>query len=137
MSANELEGGCLCGAIRFRVSGESSNRCCCHCRSCRLASGAPFVAWATYPCEAFRVTSGKLAQHVSSADASRGFCAVCGTSISYAHAARPGQIDVSVATLDEPAALAPEFHIWVSHKIPWLALEDGLPRHPEWRTENP
>jgi hypothetical protein len=136
MSTPEREGGCLCGSTRFRVAGAATNRCYCHCRSCRLAAGAPFVAWATFPAAEFRVLRGDLARHRSSPRVERGFCPSCGTAISYAHQDRPGEIDVALATLDDPTPFPPECHIWVSHELPWVVAGDGLPRHREWRTDD-
>ena len=132
-SADAFEGGCLCGATRYRVSGPATNRCYCHCRSCRLASGAPFVAWATFPAQGFRLLRGELALYRSSEHVLRGFCASCGTSLSYAHDRRPAELDVALATLDDPSSLAPECHIWVSHKLSWVVLGDGLPGYSAWR----
>jgi hypothetical protein len=134
VDTDRREGGCLCGATRFRVGGPATNRCCCHCRSCRRASGAPFVAWATFRADAFQLLRGGLARHCSSEKVLRGFCPSCGTALTYVHEARPGEIDVAVAALDDPAALPPHFHIWVSHKLPWVVLADGLPQHAGWRT---
>jgi hypothetical protein len=133
MQDEEFEGGCLCGSVRFRVSGVGTNRAYCHCRSCRLASGAPLVAWATFPASGLRLARGQLAQYRSSEPVVRGFCATCGTAITYAHRARPGEVDVALATLDDASSLAPECHIWVSHKLPWVDLGDGLPQFPEWQ----
>ena len=62
------------------------------------------------------------------------FCASCGTSLTYQHEDRSDEIDVTIPTLDEPGQLEPECHIWVSDKLPWLRLEDGLPQHPEWKS---
>ena len=132
MSQAEHAGGCLCGAIRYRVSGKGTNRCYCHCRSCRLASGAPFVAWATFSAAGFQLDRGELERYRSSEDVVRGFCAACGTSVSYRHRARPQELDVALATLDDAGALRPECHIWVSHKLPWVVTGDGLPCFPEW-----
>jgi hypothetical protein len=53
--------------------------------------------------------------------------------LTYAHRSRPDELDLAVATLDDPGAVPPEFHIWVSHQLTWVALGDGLPRYPEWR----
>jgi hypothetical protein len=133
MSVQEFDGGCLCQSVRFRVSGAASNRCYCHCRSCRLASGAPFVAWATFPSTGFRLVRGELAQYRSSEPVIRGFCASCGTAITYAHRGRPEELDVALATFDDAAPVQPERHIWVSHKLGWVLLADSLPQHPEWR----
>jgi hypothetical protein len=130
---SEREGGCLCGATRFRVSGAVTNLSYCHCRSCRLASGAPFVAWGTFETSRFRLLRGELARFRSSKPVVRSFCPACGTALTYAHDARPGELDVTLVALDDPGALAPECHIWVSHKLPWVTLGDALPQYPEWR----
>jgi hypothetical protein len=133
MEDRRYEGGCLCGATRFEVTGIGTNRGYCHCRSCRLAAGAPLVAWATFPASQLRVTRGTLAQVRSSAKVVRSFCPACGTALTYAHDARPGELDVTLAALDDASSLAPEFHIWVSNKLPWFTIGDGLPQHAEWR----
>jgi len=132
--ARAFEGGCLCRSTRFRVSGEIANRCYCHCRSCQLASGAPFVAWATFPADRFEEIEGRLAWCHSSPSVTRGFCPACGTTLTYRHEARANELDVAIAALDDPSAVRPEFHLWVSHKLPWVELGDDLPRYDEWRT---
>lgn len=130
MPADSYRGGCLCGALRYQVSGPPQNPCFCHCRSCRLAAGAPLVPWATFARQQFSVTHGTLSEHRSSAHVWRGFCAACGSALTYRSAARPLEIDVTLATLDEPAAIAPRMHLWVAEKLPWIALTDGLPQYP-------
>ena len=128
-----LEGGCLCQSTRFQVSGTARSPCFCHCRSCRLAAGAPFVAWASFPSAEFTLTKGNLCPYKSSCDVTRGFCGSCGTALTYAHRGRANELDIALATLDDASSIPPEFHIWVSHKLPWVVLSDGLPQHPEWR----
>lgn len=127
-------GGCLCGAVRYAARGPATHRCYCHCASCRRAVGATPVAWTTFAADGFALTRGALAEIASSAQATRGFCAACGTSLTYVHAARPGAIDVTTATFDAPEALRPEYHIWVSDRVDWAPLADGLPQYPGWRT---
>ena len=129
-----LEGGCLCGAVRYRVSGAATNLCYCHCRSCRGASGAHCVAWGTFDAARFELLRGELALHRSSERVLRGFCGACGTALSYRNEARPGELDLTLASLDDAAGLAPACHIWVSHRLPWVVLADGLPQFAEWRT---
>ena len=133
-SGREFEGGCLCASVRFRVSGTATSRCYCHCRSCRLASGAPFVAWATFLADDFRLIRGELAQYQSSEAVLREFCALCGTGITYRNERRIELIDVAVATLDDPGLLRPEYHIWVSHKPSWVTTGDQLPEFAEGKT---
>ncbi len=132
MSDQAYEGGCLCGAVRYRASGEVTNLANCHCRSCRSSSGAPFVAWGTFRTAMFEVVSGSPVSNRSSKHVERRFCGRCGTALTYVHDKRPDQIDVTLATLDAGHGLAPRAHIWVSQKVPWLELSDGLPQHAEW-----
>jgi len=129
----KLEGGCLCGALRFEASGEARNRCFCHCTSCRRASGAPYVAWATFPRAGFRVVQGTLAAVRSSAKVARGFCGTCGTSLTYMRDDRAEEIDIALATLDAPEAVAPEYHIWMADALPWDRPGDGLPQYRGWK----
>jgi hypothetical protein len=121
-------GGCLCGAVRYELSGTVSNLCYCHCNSCRRATGAPMVAWGTVARGNLRITRGTLAAHRSSPPVLRGLCAACGTCISYGHDARAAEIDVTLASLDEPARLAPRMHVWVADKLPWVRIADDLPQ---------
>jgi hypothetical protein len=128
--AHELyRGGCLCGAVRYEVRGAAANPCYCHCRSCRLAGGAPMVAWATFAREHFAIVRGALAEHRSSARVWRGCCAACGSALTYRNEARVAEIDLTLATLDEPQRIAPQMHVWVADKLPWLVIRDDLPQH--------
>jgi hypothetical protein len=121
-------GGCLCGRVHYRVSGTASNLCFCHCASCRRASGAPLVAWGTFVRENFRLTRGSLAEYRSSPAVTRGFCAACATSLTYRNDARAAEIDVTLASLDDPTLLAPQMHLWVGDRLPWVSINDGRPQ---------
>lgn len=122
----------MCGAVTFVVRGVLENLCFCHCESCRRASGAPFVAWGTCNPTDLEI-EGELASYRSSPPVTRGFCSRCGTSVTYAHESRPGEIDIALATLDDPAALKPAYHLWVSEKLPWISIDDSLPQYAGWR----
>lgn len=124
-----LTGGCFCGAVRFEVEGPETFACFCHCRSCQHAAGAPVVAWATYQRETFRVTQGVLHLYHSSPGVTRGICAACGTSISYEHVDRGGEIDLTLNCLDDPSAPVLKAHIWTEDKQPWFETGDDLPAY--------
>ncbi|HEU4604452.1 MAG TPA: GFA family protein [Steroidobacteraceae bacterium] len=124
-----ITGRCFCGKVRYAIGSELTNLCYCHCESCRRAVGSPFVAWGTAELKGFAITRGTLHVIDSSADVRRGFCADCGSSLTYQHAGRPNEIDITLATLDDPATQAPRVHIWVRDKLPWVTLSDGLPRY--------
>jgi hypothetical protein len=127
------EGGCLCGQSRYRARSEPFSIGYCHCRSCRRASGAPFVAWASFSKKSLEFTGTALAYYRSSSRVVRGFCLRCGGTITYQSEAAPDNVDITAATLDSPESVQPGFHIWVSHKLPWVELADGLPQYREWR----
>ena len=126
-----LAGGCCCGAIRYEVSAEPVDVCHCHCATCRRSSGAPMVTWLTVPRPALRLLSGTPRERRSSAAAVRGFCAECGTALTFRADAEPDTIDVTVASLDQPERIVPREHIWTRSALPWLRLDDDLPRYEE------
>jgi len=115
-------GGCQCGAVRYTVArlGRAS---ICHCRMCQKAFGnafAPLVtahglAWVTGAPSYFR-SSNKVA---------RGFCAQCGTPLSYEFDGFPPE--VSIASLDHPEAVAPVLQVGLGSKLPWTDDLPGLP----------
>jgi hypothetical protein len=118
-------GGCLCGAVRYAVAGEPIDAGFCHCRLCQRQSGAPVVAWATFPRAAVTFT-GPAAAFRATPAATRTFCPKCGTNLAFA-ADGTGRVDLTLASLDDPDAWPPEYHIWTASKRPWLHLADRLP----------
>lgn len=123
------EGGCMCGAVRYRVDGEPSDSGYCHCRMCQRAVGAPVVPWGTWPAERFAWLAGEPKTFASSEKGERSFCSVCGTSLTFVDPTEPGQVDVTLATLDDPTAVPPTSHGWTESQVPWLEIADKLPRH--------
>jgi len=123
-----LEGGCFCGSIRFRITAQTSVVTHCHCSSCRRASGAAFIPWVTLPSAGFEITKGEQAVFHSSPGVNRGFCGTCGTTVSYCHDDFRDEIDIAAATLDDAEALTPDDHIWVTDRLSWLKVADGLPQ---------
>ena len=132
MSEN-FDGGCLCGAVRFRATGAPLVLSRCHCRSCRLAAGSAGVAWAVYKRTHFVLLQGALVQYRSSPEAVRTFCGTCGTSISYEPTDSPENIEVTSATFDDPNRFAPVREVWVSHRVTWEQLDPALPQFQEGR----
>jgi hypothetical protein len=131
-----LAGGCYCGAVRYEADGAPLHRTLCHCTDCRRIAGAPAVAWFSVARNALRFTQGAPVLFRSSAAVTRGFCARCGTHLTYAHDAAPGEIDVTTCSLDEPQAASPEDHTFVRSRVPWLQTADGLPEYPATRAES-
>lgn len=123
-----LQGGCFCGAVRFEIDGPILYSCFCHCRSCRRASGGAYVPWATFDKAKLRLVAGALKEYRSSPDVTRGHCANCGTTLTYEHKGRAGQVDVTLTSFEDPARFVPAAHIWVEDKLPWVHIDDDLPR---------
>jgi len=125
-----LEGGCLCGAVRYRIEGGlgGADACYCHCETCRKAAGAPVVAWVTFPRARLKVTKGATASFSASDRAVREFCPDCGTQLFFTYVKGPEETDVTVASLDDPDAVRPQQHIWHESRVHWLEIEDELPR---------
>jgi hypothetical protein len=126
-----LSGGCLCGAVRYRVeAGAGDVVDYCHCGQCRRGSGAPVTAWLQVAPPRFAVTAGVAKAFASSAAATRWFCADCGSQI-YMTDRDEKSVGVTLGTLDDPQAVRPTVHGWDEARVGWLRLDDDLPRYPQ------
>jgi hypothetical protein len=125
-----LEGGCACGAIRYRILDENPRDCgYCHCRICQRTSGAPVMVFATVKRSSLALSGDEPRVYPSSNVGERWFCALCGAQFAMRDFRAPDDIEIAVASLDDPAAVAPGFHIWISSQVPWFETKDDLPRH--------
>ena len=129
-----ISGGCLCGALRYVSTADPVDTGYCHCALCRKSTGAPVLAWASYPVDGFSYTRGTPARYRSSGHGHREFCGTCGTQIAYRDSEGARTVDVNVGSLDDPDAAAPRRHIWVSSRLPWFDTADDLPRHDRSKT---
>jgi hypothetical protein len=131
-----LEGGCLCGAVRYRCSTPQSAAAYCHCTSCRRAAGAHVVAWFTVAAASLVFTQGQPTIYRSSAPVQRGFCGRCGTQLTYRNERWPDHVDVTIGSLDEPDRVKPVDHIWMEDAASWDRPGDGLPSHARSRLDS-
>jgi hypothetical protein len=122
------EGGCLCGAVRFKTEGEPVNVRICHCRNCQKAMGSPFFARALFDQSALTV-EGETGRYASSAALDRVFCKVCGSRL-FAWRKSGAMAGVALAAFDDRNAFTPTDHMWVTEKMDWVKLDDGLPQYP-------
>ena len=139
-----MEGGCLCGAVRYEVREQPYDAHYCHCRTCQKISGAPAISGAFLSRDAFRFTRGAPKFYRSSSIVERGFCADCSTYLLY----RPliaewsDWIIVTIASLDRPDDLPPPASLRCREpdrvarhrrRLPARALRGGLRRNPrDW-----
>ena len=124
----ERTGRCLCGAVRFVARGEPKWVVHCHCESCRRATSAAFATYAGYPVEAVDWTAQAPRAFASSPGVLRRFCGHCGSPMSFAGERWPGEIHLFAASFDAPDGLVPQMHVYAEEQLPWVHLDDGLPR---------
>jgi hypothetical protein len=132
-----MEGGCLCGAVRYRLASAPFDTGWCHCRVCQKASGAPALVFTSVPRGDFLIDRGAdaLGSVRSTEFGRRGFCTRCGTPLTIEVDFQPDTIDLTVASLDTPAAVAPGFHIFYASRIAWAPAADDAPRHDRFRRD--
>jgi hypothetical protein len=124
------KGSCLCGAVRFSVTGQLSTVVVCHCKMCRQWHGAPGPYSNTRWDDLRFDDQDALEWYQSSSFARRGFCGECGSSLFWQRIGAP-VVSIVVGTLDDPTGLRTEKHIFVAHKGDWYEIADGLPQIPE------
>lgn len=129
-------GGCQCGAVRYALYAEPSDASICHCRMCQKAFGSYFAPLAGVPLDRLEWTSGAPAIYRSSTIAERGFCANCGTPLTFRYV-DGNKISVSLGSLDDPARVKPPKQDGIEGRMPWFdelhrlpgeATQDGLPQ---------
>lgn len=125
-----FEGGCLCGAIRYRAAARPVRGVICHCSMCRRHSGAPALAFVHFPLESFAWLGSGPSWYRSSPHAERGFCSTCGSSIAMREEVLGDRVQVCVGSLDEPHRARIDDHVWARERISWFDIEDELPRFP-------
>src|SRR5882672_9850687 len=128
------QGGCFCGAIRYRAAGAPVTVTHCHCLHCRRTSAAPFVTWAEFDLTGFAFTRGAPVRYLSRPTVTRTCCGRCGTQLTYRRDGNTKTIDVTVCSLDRPERLVPRDHVWHVRRLPWVRLADRLPRYRRRRT---
>ena len=129
MAVSLWHGGCLCGGVRYRVTGPLRPIIYCHCSQCRRTSGH-FVAATAVTREALVIDADDgLEWFASSESASRGFCRRCGSSLFWLPNLRD-YVSIMAGTLDDSAGLDAAEHICVSDKGDYYELTDDLPKRP-------
>jgi hypothetical protein len=126
-----IRGSCLCGEVRFEISGKLSDASHCHCSMCRKAHGAAFGTYAAAKAADFRVVSGenRITRYRSSSGIVRTFCARCGSTLQWLRESKPEVVDVALGVLDDDPGVRPACHIFVGSKAPWYEITDNLPQY--------
>jgi hypothetical protein len=128
MSASR-EGGCSCGAVRYRLTSDPLFVHCCHCLNCQRQTGSAFVINLLIEADRVELAGEPHPVDVPRDDGSKQRiyrCPTCQVAV-FSEYGRPGVWFVRAGTLDEPFGVAPDVHIYTRSKLPWIALPDGVP----------
>lgn len=125
------EGGCLCGSVRFEITGPIQNIVYCHCSQCRKAQGSAFAANGVVMAGDFNILSGAeaLKGYESSPGQTKYFCKACGSPILSRTETKPGQVRVRLGTIDSDISERPAAHIFVASKANWEEITGDLPQY--------
>ena len=126
------EGGCLCGAVRWRVEGRVSGVWLCHCSKCRRSTGSAFAASVLARPAAFRWEAGEenVSRYTSESGYHTVFCRTCGSPVPWVRE-ELGQVFLGAGGLEGPFEKGVLRHIFVGSKAAWWEIDDDLPRFEE------
>jgi hypothetical protein len=126
------EGGCLCGKLRYAISGEPLATIACHCRDCQVQSGSAFGMTMVVKREHFEWLSGEPRKFAMKADSGTDkdclFCGDCGVRILNELSRLPATVNLKPGTLDDTSWLQPRAHVWVASKQPWTPIPESSPQ---------
>jgi hypothetical protein len=132
------EGGCACGAVRYRVHGQPEIGLVCHCRFCQRRLGTAFATIGYFKATAVDIFQGPLTtcEHRSDENGrwlKMEFCSKCGTTVSWTVEVRPGFRGIATGTFDDPDWCRIESHIWTQSARPWVAIPPDVAAFPKQR----
>ena len=126
-----LRGGCACGGTRYEMTSVPMFVHCCHCRDCQRQTGSAFVINGIIETDRVTVLAGQSVRFEMPTDsgAPHGIyrCSSCGTALWSEYGGVKALRFVRLCTLDDPTAFAPDVHIYVRSKLPWVKLPEGVP----------
>ena len=132
MPEGRHEGGCLCGAVRYAVTGAPTKSGICHCGMCRKQTGGVLMAWGVWPRDRFADLSGDTTRIQTSPAAARRFCPTCGSTVffEFESTGASGPVEIMLAGLDRMEAISPTFHQFTDDAPSWLQFSDSRPLFP-------
>lgn len=128
-------GGCQCGEVRYESAGEALALYVCHCRECRRQSASAFGMSLEVPRAGLRVTQGAPRYWTRSTDSGKrlrcAFCPTCGTRLWHEREEASPTLTLKAGSLDAAVAMDKAIHIWVSRKLPGLAIPEDAAQYPQ------
>jgi hypothetical protein len=125
------EGGCLCGAVRFRTTGQPFRTSACHCTFCQRRTGSVLGLFAYFKADQVELNGAPLTMYEHRSDESGRrlrveFCPTCGTPVTHTAELWPGGRGISAGAFDDPKWFKVDRHIWLRSKHPWFELPAGV-----------
>ena len=127
-----IKGGCLCGKLRYEVSGPLFDISHCHCSMCRRQHGAAFATYADFDPDDFKWTAGEELVKIYQSENGDGwcFCSECGSTL--AGSTRGRVTSITLGTVEGDPGIRPESHIFAGSRASWDDINDALPQFEEW-----
>jgi hypothetical protein len=129
-----LNGGCLCGAIRYTISADVTELRACHCTSCQKMSGTGNSVNAIVPSKDFKLEKGALKRFSATADSgrmlNRYFCGDCGSHIYSQREVTPERMVVRAGTIENAPPMKITSHLWTKSKRPWSHIDPASSQLP-------
>ena len=123
-----VTGRCYCGKHKVTAPELPLTVTYCHCSDCRRVTASPLPAFAAFPEGAVAVTPDITPVSPLVPGVLRQFCPACGSQLTARFDYLPDQVYVPLGILDQADDLAPRLHCHAASALPWLHLDDGLPR---------
>ena len=133
--AKILNGGCLCGAVRYEYAGELGKSSYCHCDDCKRATGGPYTVGVLSKADKLCIVSGNVKGYTTLGDSgnkiTRQFCPECGSPLFTRAELYPDLVFIKAGSLDEPELIEPSYQTWIEREVPWAHIDPTLPAYPK------
>jgi len=129
----DVTGSCLCGAVRFEITGPFLRASHCHCSRCRKHSGTAVCTQGRVRRQDFRLLSGEASIRVyrpAPGAAVKAFCITCGSSLFGGSWPDGNEVSIRLGACDGDPGIRPQYHTFVDSRAPWDTITDALPQFP-------
>jgi hypothetical protein len=122
----KIEGGCLCGAVRYECDAEPALTAICHCKHCQKQAGTAFSTLVGVPRGSLKLSGKPLKTYHDTGESGqpvlREFCEECGSAVISDVSVMPDLLFIKAGTLDDTSWLSPQVQIWTDHKLAWADI---------------
>lgn len=132
-------GGCLCGAVRYEVSGDPIRVANCHCDDCRKVTGAAFATNVFVKEDDLTIQSGDLGSYSHQSDSgntmTKKFCSNCGSQVFSEGTGSPGAVGIKVGSIDDASNIKPQITVYAARALPFVQIDEDTEIFQEMRSK--